>query len=463
MRDRIFFVALLCCLASTPSWGADFDAKTARTIEPEAIVILDAQHRPIGDPIPYVPRSGQSKDATAFANAFDATLSLPTALPNLASFFSSVYGAAPTPSLNAEDYRARIYADDMNLNPSQVRRVACLATVAGLWNPDATVPASGTGDLMIVLDTYTSALMSPAGPANSGLITSVGAIYRNVAAGTFKTVIDLSQSSQGWGLPATGGGYQLSAYGVSGTGTPVQLGSQAFQLALSVMRSPGDPQFPGTNPSSSSAYAWVDDTDAAFGSSVNHPNYVLENLTNASYSELRSFDRTATANGVLHPAVGFFVDHNARMISGKVHFGSCTPGAEPAVVTIGIRRGVTIAFQNVLLGPNGEFEVRDVNPSSAGGASQIAIKVGTWLRKKLSFNSGAGSVNVGTISLINGDCNGDNAVDASDYFILSDAYETAAGDQAYLSHADLNRDGFVDASDYFILSDSYDLMGDSQL
>jgi len=230
-----------------------------------------------------------------------------------------------------------------------------------------------------------------------------------------------------------------------------------------VMRSPGDPQYPGTNPSSSNAYAWVDDTDSAFGSSVNHPNYLLENLSNASYSELRSFDRTSSANGILHPTVGFFVDQNARTISGKVHFLDCTAGAEPKIVTIGIRRGVTIAFQNVLLGPDGEFEVRDVNPATSGGASQIAVKAGSWLRRKLSFNSASGSVNVGVIGLINGDCNSDNVVDASDYFILSDAYETAVGDFAFDARADLNRDGYVDASDYFILSDSYELTGDSQL
>lgn len=64
--------------------------------------------------------------------------------------------------------------------------------------------------------------------------------------------------------------------------------------------------------------------------------------------------------------------------------------------------------------------------------------------------------------LIGGDASQDDAVDATDYFMLSDAYDTSVGDAAYNVAADFNADGTVDASDYFILSDAYDLFGEAQ-
>lgn len=107
------------------------------------------------------------------------------------------------------------------------------------------------------------------------------------------------------------------------------------------------------------------------------------------------------------------------------------------------------------IAPNGNFVLGGVE----NGKYDVVIVAPQFLRKKVSLDI---SNSNGTIiaTLINGDCNSDNTVDASDYFILSDAYDTTVYDAAYDARADLNGDGSVDSSDYFIMSDAYDLSGD---
>lgn len=82
-----------------------------------------------------------------------------------------------------------------------------------------------------------------------------------------------------------------------------------------------------------------------------------------------------------------------------------------------------------------------------------------WRNKMVTLANNAAS-NVGTFTMAAGDANWDNAVDASDYFILSDAYDTSVGDSSFNKACDFNEDDAIDASDYFILSDAYDTIGD---
>lgn len=98
--------------------------------------------------------------------------------------------------------------------------------------------------------------------------------------------------------------------------------------------------------------------------------------------------------------------------------------------------------------------------TSATGAVTLHIAGPHWLAKNVNATLALGT-NAVNASLVNGDVFADNAVDASDYFALSDAYDTFRGDNAFNESADLNGDDAVDASDYFILSDAYDLIGDN--
>ncbi|MBL8086471.1 MAG: hypothetical protein JNM85_00175 [Chthonomonas sp.] len=97
----------------------------------------------------------------------------------------------------------------------------------------------------------------------------------------------------------------------------------------------------------------------------------------------------------------------------------------------------------------------------APGNYDVATKGSHWLRKvsgNVAFN--ALTVTAPNVSLINGDCNGDNVIDLFDYLILSSAYETALGDPGFLPAADLNGDDAVDFFDYLILSQEYEAQGD---
>lgn len=123
-----------------------------------------------------------------------------------------------------------------------------------------------------------------------------------------------------------------------------------------------------------------------------------------------------------------------------------------------VRKGkVALANGTAVLDSEGSFTF--MNPIR--GEVTVSLKANRWLRKNVVWdvaeNATAASASA---TLICGDCNDDNHVDASDYFLLSDAYDTAIGDDRFDPRADINEDGAIDAADYFILSDHYDMDGD---
>lgn len=93
------------------------------------------------------------------------------------------------------------------------------------------------------------------------------------------------------------------------------------------------------------------------------------------------------------------------------------------------------------------------------GEYQIAVQVGTWLRRVVTVPAGGAIAGI-SIPLINGDIDGSNAIDLDDYFELADAFRTAPGDPGWNPRADLDRSGFVDLDDYFVLADNFRTVGD---
>lgn len=152
---------------------------------------------------------------------------------------------------------------------------------------------------------------------------------------------------------------------------------------------------------------------------------------------------------------------NDSLISGKVTYanmdGSFNPTSAPVTVKMRDASNNTTTFSNVSLSSTGDFSFSHNLPD---GTYTMFVKGLTHLQKAQSVTISGGNLTNANFTLTNGDCNNDDVVDASDYFILSDAYETFVGDSSYNAIADLNKDGGVDASDYFILSDAYELMGD---
>ena len=56
---------------------------------------------------------------------------------------------------------------------------------------------------------------------------------------------------------------------------------------------------------------------------------------------------------------------------------------------------------------------------------------------------------------MNGDANGDDAIDIGDYAVISGVYGSVVGDGNYIRNADLDGNGEVDIADYAIVSSNY--------
>lgn len=151
------------------------------------------------------------------------------------------------------------------------------------------------------------------------------------------------------------------------------------------------------------------------------------------------------------------------LVSGTVTLGSLSSsplGISVGIVVVDAGTGSTLQTTSAVLGAGGAMSFA-LDPNLTNRSVRILVDGPTWLRKTSAPVTVGLSGKTGMAwTLINGDSYHDNQVDASDYFILSDAYDTVTGDSAYDLRADLNRDGVVDATDYFILSDAYELFGD---
>lgn len=59
------------------------------------------------------------------------------------------------------------------------------------------------------------------------------------------------------------------------------------------------------------------------------------------------------------------------------------------------------------------------------------------------------------LSLVNGDVNGDNSVNVSDFFALRAAFRKSFGQLGYYENADLDGSGSVGVADFLILHGSF--------
>ncbi|MCE9557789.1 MAG: hypothetical protein K8R88_02445 [Armatimonadetes bacterium] len=94
--------------------------------------------------------------------------------------------------------------------------------------------------------------------------------------------------------------------------------------------------------------------------------------------------------------------------------------------------------------------------SIAPGNYDVAVRGASWLRKVSSSVSFSGFIATApAVTLTNGDVDGNNVVDLSDYTTLVVAFNGGPGP------ADLNGDGTVDLTDYTILVVSFNAIGDN--
>lgn len=147
-------------------------------------------------------------------------------------------------------------------------------------------------------------------------------------------------------------------------------------------------------------------------------------------------------------------------LSGTVTLADFTGSVASQTVMIEVYSadGMTLleTFNNVALDAGGAYSV---NTTLAAGTYDVFIKGSHWLRKLSDDASFAPNATV-SLTLTNGDVDGDNEVGPGDFGALSSAFGSVDGDSNWNAMADLDGDGEVGPSDFGILSANFGTSGD---
>lgn len=96
--------------------------------------------------------------------------------------------------------------------------------------------------------------------------------------------------------------------------------------------------------------------------------------------------------------------------------------------------------------------------SPFSGTAEYRVKGETCLSDVIVANLDA-DPNALNLTLLNGDCDGNNYVSTDDYLILNTAFDEHSGDPKFDVRADLNRDGYIGTDDYLLINKNFDLSG----
>jgi len=129
--------------------------------------------------------------------------------------------------------------------------------------------------------------------------------------------------------------------------------------------------------------------------------------------------------------------------------------------------GATTRVRSVTLDDSGNYSF---NVPFTTGTYDIFVRGQVWLRKKLgTFDLSAASTVLPTVTLVNGDIDGDNDVSILDYIRLSTNYEMDSNSPTWRTqdidaqkpaYSDLDGDALISILDYIILSSSYGISGE---
>lgn len=119
--------------------------------------------------------------------------------------------------------------------------------------------------------------------------------------------------------------------------------------------------------------------------------------------------------------------------------------------------GAVVESHAVTLGAGGYLLL----PSSRTGTFDLTFKASHWLRTKVDGVTIGGSGVFGlTVSLRNGDVNGDNSINIADFLPLRGAFGAQPGDGHWNPNADLDGNGMVEIADFLILRQNFGRRGD---
>jgi hypothetical protein len=188
----------------------------------------------------------------------------------------------------------------------------------------------------------------------------------------------------------------------------------------------------------------------AAGSSTTTFGVQAQNVSSSGIATISASGGGQTVHATLQVTV--------PIISGQILFGDFV-GAAPTEATFEFRApGSTTPFETrtVPLASDGTFQI-------VGAPAQqldLSVKIRTWLRRTLPLDLRVADAIGLSVAMVNGDVNGDNAINLGDFSLLSAAFRSRPGDANWNPMADLNGDGVVNLADFSILSANFRRVGD---
>ena len=146
---------------------------------------------------------------------------------------------------------------------------------------------------------------------------------------------------------------------------------------------------------------------------------------------------------------------NAQTVAGTVTLEGCAAPAQSVTFAFSSATKSYFFTRTVTLNADGSY----VLPDLPADTYHVKIKGAKWLAAVSDVTVSAGTAALNA-ALSTGDANNDNACDATDFGLLTSAYNTNGSNSNYDPNCDLNCDGFVDATDLSLLLGDYDSVGD---
>lgn len=149
-------------------------------------------------------------------------------------------------------------------------------------------------------------------------------------------------------------------------------------------------------------------------------------------------------------------------IECRLVFSGRTTIPTGSIVTVEIGwpgTGTTIQSRTATIQSGGKISV--LSPSFLS-EYDLRIKFGTFLTNTQRVDARDSSRSSATFTLVNGDCDGSDTIDATDYRILAAAMGTGTGQAGWDARADLTGDGIVNAADTAVLAGNFAKTGRNQ-
>lgn len=145
-----------------------------------------------------------------------------------------------------------------------------------------------------------------------------------------------------------------------------------------------------------------------------------------------------------------------REVTGEVVLSDWDASSEGVEIEYWISVGDLVEYGTAPLDALGRVTI----PTTLDdGRYRLTIRASHWLLRTTMIDILGGGAQF-AMTLINGDCNGDNEVSVGDYAVISSAFGSSEGEPGWDPQADLNGDGSVDIGDLAILSTNFGLSGD---